>query len=75
MDQNTVSEAPWVTRDGDTLHVHVHWRDAEDLHGHLQRRGIPSINCWNAAERVAWLEVPPDTDEGRLRQAVLDWAT
>jgi hypothetical protein len=67
------TEVPDIQRVGTKLIIPVPWREADALHTHLQRLGIPSIACWDPMERQARLEVFAGVEEERVREAVRDW--
>ena len=73
MAHDLLVESPYVRNDSGRLVIEVHWRDAEALHTYLARQGIHSATCFNPEDRLSWLELPPDADELRVRQAVADW--
>jgi hypothetical protein len=69
----TLREQPEVRLVGGRLAVAVHWRDADDLHGYLQRAGIPSVRSWDPAARRACLQLAADADAARVRAVLDDW--
>jgi hypothetical protein len=73
MAHDVLVESPGVRSDGGQLVIDVHWRDTEALHTHLARQGIRAVARFDPEDRLSWLELPPDADEVRVRQAVADW--
>lgn len=55
-----------VRTEGDQVLVDVAWKRADDVQAHLQRQGIESVLCADAAQQKAYLELRPGAD----RQAV-----